>query len=541
MDVTENRASYVSNIKVKITHEGDAVLKGVTCEVRPGEILGLAGETGSGKTTLALTFLCYAAPGLEVAQGSVILAGAEVLNIEDAMCPSRGALRALRGNEVSYVPQDPGGALTPNMTIRESFASVMKAHGSKEKAVHESRMKELFATVGLSCDEAFLARYPHQLSGGQQQRVAIAIAFAHSPKLVVMDEPTTGLDAMTTRKVIDLVKHMSQQFHTSIVFVSHNLRLLFSLADRVAVLHYGQIVETLVAPNFVDQATHAYTRRLINALPKADEPLRPEKLTPKPQIPESEHNAVLCVKGLTALFGRKEVIHALDFSIERGSCLAFVGESGSGKTTTARCIAGIHGAYEGHVVVEGVEFPASLAKRSLAQRKAVQYVFQNSTAALNPRKSVGGSIIAALRSYHKLGRAQAWERAESLVRDMGLSPDILHALPHQLSGGQKQRVCLARALAAEPALLICDEVTSSLDVVVQSEIIDLLHRLQQERSLTLLFITHDFGLARAISYKTIVLYEGQIVEGDLTEQLIKNPQHPYTQSLIQAASLTTPT
>ncbi len=537
MAVTKENISSVNNMLIKVAHGGDAVLRGVTCEVRPGEILGLAGETGSGKTTLALTFLCYAAPGLEMEKGSVILAGSEILNTEGAVYPSGGTLRELRGNEVSYVPQDPGGALPQNMTIRESFASVMKAHGTKEKAAHESRMKELFATVGLSCDDAFLARYPHQLSGGQQQRVAIAIAFAHSPKLVVMDEPTTGLDAMTTRKVIDLVKHMSQQFNVSIIFVSHNLRLLFSLADRIAVLYYGQIVETLLAPNFVDQASHAYTRKLINALPKVDEQPQSGKSTPKPQIPKAESSTVLQVKELTASFGRKKVIHTLDFNIECGACLAFVGESGSGKTTTARCIAGIHSEYEGSVVVEGEEFPASLAKRSLAQRKAVQYVFQNSTAALNPRKSVGGSITAALRSYHKLGRKQAWERAESLIRDVGLLPDHLNALPHQLSGGQKQRVCLARALAAEPALLICDEVTSSLDVIVQSEIINLLHRLQRERSLTLLFITHDFGLARTISDKTIVLYGGQVVESGLTGQIIQNPQHPYTQSLVQAASL----
>ncbi len=183
------------------------------------------------------------------------------------------------------------------MTIRESFALVMKAHDIKEKATHESRMKELFETVDLPCDEAFLARYPHQLSGGQQQRVAIAIAFAHSPKLVVMDEPTTGLDAMTTRKVIDLVKHISEQFHASIVFVSHDLRLLFSLADRIAVLHYGQIVETLLAPNFINQATHTYTQQLINALPKADESHQPEKLTLKMQIQDPAQNTVLCVKG----------------------------------------------------------------------------------------------------------------------------------------------------------------------------------------------------------------------------------------------------
>lgn len=539
MSYKDNRVSSVNNMTVKVTHEDNAVLSGVTCEVKPGEILGLAGETGSGKTTLALTFLCYTAPGLEVAQGSVFLAGAEILNTENAVYPSSSTLRALRGNEVSYVPQDPGGALPPNMTIRKSFALVMKAHGIKEKVAHESRMKELFETVGLPCDETFLARYPHQLSGGQQQRVAIAMAFAHSPKVVVMDEPTTGLDAMTTRKVIDLVKHMSEQFHASIVFVSHDLRLLFSLADRVAVLHNGQIVETLLAPNFIDQTTHTYTQQLINAIPKADDSHQSEKHALKTQVQDPEQNTVLCVKRLSASYGHKTVIHELDFSIDRGTCLAFIGESGSGKTTTALCIAGIHGAYDGHIVVEGEEFPQRLTKRSLAQRKAIQYVFQNSTAALNPRKTAGGSIIAALRSYHKLSRSQAWDRAISLVRDVGLRADHLHALPHQLSGGQKQRVCLARALAAEPALLICDEVTSSLDVIVQSEIIDLLHHLQQERNLTMLFITHDFGLARIISDKTIVLYQGQVVESGLTGQVIKVPQHPYTQSLVQAASFNT--
>lgn len=531
------RSSSVTGLKVAVKHSDELILKGVSCEVKPGEILGLAGETGSGKTTLALSFLCYATPGLDIAEGAIVVTGKEVLDARTKALPSKKALRELRGNEVSYVPQDPGGALPPNMTIRESFASVMKAHGIKDSAQHEKRMCALFETVGLSCEEAFFKRYPHQLSGGQQQRVAIAIAFALEPKLVVMDEPTTGLDATTTRKVVDLVKDMSEQSGASVIFVSHDLRLLLSLADRIAVLYYGSIVETLPAPDFVEKADHSYTKRLIEALPKADEPIPEEQQPRKPVIPESERNAVLRVEALSAAFDGKDVTHALDFSIERGSCLAFVGESGSGKTTTARCIAGIHGTYAGRVLINGKELPQKLANRSLKQKKSVQYVFQNPTAALNPRKTVGSSIAIAVRSYQQVSQSEAWKRATALIENVGLRADHMQALPHQLSGGQKQRVCLARALAAEPELLICDEVTSSLDVIVQSEIIDLIHHLQHERKLTVLFITHDFGLANIISAETMVLLEGEIVESGPTEQIIEHPQHAYTQSLIESVSI----
>jgi peptide/nickel transport system ATP-binding protein len=421
------------------------------------------------------------------------------------------------------------------MTIKESFASVMKAHGIKDKAEHVQRMRTLFETVNLPCDEAFFRRFPHQLSGGQQQRVAIAIAFALSPKLVVMDEPTTGLDATTTLKVIDLIKHMSEQFNASIIFVSHDLRLLLFLTDRIAVLHSSEIVEVLPAQDFVSKASHVYTQQLIRALPKADEPVDAKELPPiiMPAQPEDG----LFVEGLTARFGKKQVVHDLSFSIQLGSCLAFVGESGSGKTTTARCIAGIHDSFEGSVFVKGEKLPWQLSKRSLKQRQCVQYVFQSPTAALNPRRTVGSSIMSALRSYQRLSKNEALEAAAALMNDVGLRRDHLHALPHQLSGGQKQRVCLARALAAKPTVLVCDEVTSSLDVIVQREVIDLLHRLQHKYGLTLLFITHDFGLARIISVHTMVLLEGRIVESGPTNQLIENPQHPYTKSLVESASL----
>ncbi len=525
------------SLDVSVKGSRERVLKGLTCEVAPGEILGLAGETGSGKTTLALSFLCYATPGLMITQGSVIVAGRKILNMAGNTSLNKKELRALRGNEVSYVPQDPGGALPPNMTIRESFATVMKAHGVKDCVLHDERRHTLFETVGLPTDAVFAERYPHQLSGGQQQRVAIAIAFAHSPRLVVMDEPTTGLDATTTQRVVSLVRQMSREFSASVIFVSHDLRLLLSLADRIAVLYYGDIVETLQTDAFTLHATHPYTRQLIKALPKADEPVVVDMLPPKPLLKPDEQTKVLCVESLSASFGRKAVTHALSFSIGRGECLAFVGESGSGKTTTARCIAGIHGQYEGRILVEGEEFPALLSKRTLKQRQSVQYVFQNPTAALNPRRTVGSSLSQALRSYHGLSRREATERAVELVNDVGLRPSHLSALPHQLSGGQKQRICLARALAAEPSLLICDEVTSSLDVIVQSEIIELIHRLQHERKLTVLFITHDFGLARIISGETMVLLEGTIVESGSTLQVIEHPKHPYTQSLIRSASL----
>lgn len=522
-------AAFVRDLSVSVRATGEKVLRGIEFEVLPGEILGLAGETGSGKTTLALSMLGHTASGLKIDDGEIVI-GDEQLVVCGFLKKPAKELRAMRGSQISYVPQDPANALAPNRTIRQSFASVMSAHGVVDQKEIDAKIKELFADVNLPSDEAFIEQYPHQLSGGQQQRVAIAIAFALDPTLVVMDEPTSGLDVTTTRKVVELVRRMGERFSTGIVFVSHDLGLLTMLADRIVIMRHGEIVEILSREEGFDKASQPYSIALMKAMRHLD--VRECSY----EGAASHDRDLVRVEDLSARYGETEITHDVSFGIESGKCLAFVGESGSGKTTIARCIAGIHREYSGGILFDGVQVEPVLERRSLESRRKIQYVFQNPTSALNPRRSVGESIEMAVRIHNRCGHREGRERAVALMEDVGLRADHLLALPHQLSGGQRQRVCFARALATNPELLVCDEVTSALDVIVQKEIVELLLMLHRQRSLTTLFITHDFGLAQVLSNQVVVLRQGRIVETGPTSRIISNPQEAYTQELIRSAA-----
>lgn len=524
---TPSTGASVEELAVEVGTSHQVVLHGVSLTVAPGEIVGLAGETGSGKTTLGLSLLGYTAPGLAVESGRVTV-GDDVLTGAGAVDAAH--LRSARGNLVSYVPQDPSSALSPGIRIGQTIREILRAHSVTDPREQAARRVELFSAVGLPVDDGFARRYPHELSGGQQQRVAIAIAFALHPRLVVMDEPTTGLDVTTKGKVVQLVTRLSRDTGASVVFISHDLRLLLSFADRVVVLFDGRIVEEAPATELVASARHPYTRRLLDALPQTDGAARMTPIAPGA-------TPVLTVRGMYAHYGRSPVTHGVDLDLYPGACLAVVGESGSGKTTTARAIAGLHTGYEGTVALGGDVLARDVVARSIQQKKAIQYVFQNPYASLNPRRTIGGSIAICARVLRGMNRTDARAEAGRLIQQVGLRPDHLLALPHQLSGGQRQRAALARALAAEPSVLVCDEITSSLDISVQQEIIDLLQELQQVSGLSMLFITHDLGLARSVAESTAVMLGGAIVEQGPTSHVLDSPQHEYTAALVQAASL----
>jgi peptide/nickel transport system ATP-binding protein len=430
-------------------------------------------------------------------------------------------LRSLRGRQVAYVPQDPGGALAPNLRIGDSVAEVCRAHGV---STNPERTAEWFAAVGLPGDEGFARRYPHQLSGGQQQRVAIAIAFALEPALIVMDEPTTGLDVTTKRRIAELVRSLATRRSSGIVFISHDLELLLALADRVAIMQDGRMVETGAVSDVEANPRHPYTRTLLEALHPSTEPR---------SVPYDSTRQLLRLEAVSARFGSHEVTHGLDLVVAPGECVAVVGESGSGKTTTARVAAGLHTTYTGRVLLQGELLAADVGLRSPGQRRAVQYVFQNPWGSLNPRRRVGRSIAVVGRKLLGLSAAEARERTFALLEAVGLRPDHADAMPQHLSGGQRQRVGIARALIAEPALLICDEVTSSLDLSVQAGIVALLQRIQAERGLSMLFITHDLALAAAVAHRVAVLQDGHIVEQGATSGVLHSPSHPYTIALTE--------
>jgi len=509
----------VTGLDVMVKETGVAILDDVTVSLERGQILGVAGETGSGKSTLGLSMLGYRSPGLD-AHGEVTVAGTTLSEATST------TLRSIRGRVVSYVPQDPSSSLNPGMRLHGIFREVLSAHGSTADCA--KRTAELMDAVGLPATDEFLRRFPHQLSGGQQQRVAIALAFAFSPVAVIMDEPTTGLDVTSKRRIVELIRALVEREGTAVAFVSHDLRLLISCADRIAIMQRGSVVEEMPAGELLNHAKHPYTRRLLSALPRTD----------AAAVPRQRGQAtLLTVDGLSARYGRRPATYDVGFDVAAGECVALVGESGSGKTTIARAVAGLHPHYEGSIRLAGRQLARDVTRRAVPERASVQYVFQNPGGSLNPRRAVGNSIALAARRLGGLSRSASRTRAAELAERVGLTADLLGAMPHELSGGQRQRVALARALAVEPALLICDEVTSALDVSVQADIVDLLGDLQRERELAMLFITHDLGLARVISDRVVVLFKGSIVEQGTTEGVLRAPSHDYTRQLLADARL----
>jgi ATPase components of various ABC-type transport systems, contain duplicated ATPase len=513
--------TQVRELSIGVGDDGPLIVAGIELELAAGEVVGIAGETGSGKTTLGLALLGHLGPGLQVRAGRVTSAGLELLG---PTAVSRARLRAVRGRRIAYVPQDPAGALAPHLRLESAFAELARAHRVE---LSRDRRAELFERVGLPSDDGFARRYPHELSGGQQQRVAIALAFALKPSVVVMDEPTTGLDVTTKLRIAGLARDLAATEGAGVVFISHDLPLLFRVAQRLLVMHEGHVVETGTPAALLAQAEHPYTRRLLAAW----------RLGGSPAPAADGSRQVLSVRGLSAGYGDVQILHDLDLSLGVGECLAVVGESGSGKTTTARAISGLHTEHSGRILLYGEPLAADVGKRDRSQRQAIQYVFQNPWGSLNPRRRVGASVAITARHLRGLSRADAAAVAVQTLLDVGLRADHAQAMPQHLSGGQRQRAALARALAAGPDVLVCDEVTSSLDASVQADIVALLKRIQAERGLSMVFITHDLALAGELAHRVAVLKDGRLLETGPTAEVLTNPQDAYTAELVRAARL----
>jgi peptide/nickel transport system ATP-binding protein len=449
--------------------------------------------------------------------GSVEAAGTQLLGLSET------EVRRHRGRVVSYVPQDPSSALSPSLRIGDAVEDVAREHAG---GAGTERMREALERVHLPGDPAFARRYPHELSGGQQQRVTIATALVSEPAAVVMDEPTTGLDVVTQARILEEVERLRSERGIAVVYVSHDLAVVASVADRVAVMHEGRIVEDGEASQVITRPRHEYTQRLVAAIPRhvARQPGEARPTAP-----------VLAVTGLHASHGRVPIVEDVSFELRRGRCLALVGESGSGKTTTARCVAGLHEPTAGTILLDGEPLATRARSRTREQRRRLQIVFQNPYDSLNPRRRIRNEIARPAQLLRDLSAAEAQAEVSRLLERVRLPARLADRYPRELSGGERQRVAIARALAAGPELLVCDEITSALDVSVQASVLDLLQELRAELDLSLLFISHDLAVVSTVAEDVLVLESGQVREAGATARVLSDPQDGYTRRLLEAA------
>jgi peptide/nickel transport system ATP-binding protein len=585
-------AVAVSDLRVELAGKGKGtgtdIIDGVSFTIAPGEVLGLVGESGSGKTTAGLALLAHQRRGAEIAGGRIEIGGLGMLSL------SKAERRAARGRAVAYVPQDPGASLNPARRIGAQLTEALRVHGFGDgDDARQARIVEVMKEVALPEEESFRRRYPHELSGGQQQRVALAMAFACRPAVVVLDEPTTGLDVTTQAHVLDTVRRMTRLEGTAALYVSHDLSVVASFADRVAVMYAGRLVEEGPVAEIFAAASHPYTRMLLAAVPRIDAsrelvaipgrapspgsrprgcpfaprcPLREERC--EAAMPEArkvgDDHVVRCVRateartgirrpgnvielprparpeptvavaGLRASYGDAEVVHGIDLEIGERECLALVGESGSGKTTVAKSIAGLHADWTGTVRLGEAELEHATARRDRGAKREIQYVFQNPYGSLNPRRTIGQAVARPL-TLLDTPRSEVGDRVAEMLERVSLPTAYADRYPDQLSGGERQRVAIARALVCRPRLLLCDEVTSALDVSVQAAIVTLLRGLQRDLGLSILFVTHNLPLVRTIAQRVVVMQSGRIVEGGDVDAVLGAPTDAYTQRLIADA------
>ena len=492
------------------------IIKGVDLKLHRGEVLGLIGESGAGKSTLGLAAMGFARPGCRLTSGTINFDGMELRTM-----PEKGKQK-LWGTRIAYVAQSAAAAFNPAHKLIDQTIEADLRKGRRSADEAQADAVELYRAMQLPDPENIGFRYPHQVSGGQLQRAMTAMAMASRPDLIIFDEPTTALDVTTQVNVLAAMRDAVERFNTAAIYITHDLAVVAQMADRIKVLRYGEEMEEAETRKMLTAPEHPYTKSLwsVRSIEKKA---------------EGSDDKILDIRGVDAAYGRGlKVLDDVNISVSRGKTVAIVGESGSGKSTTARAVTGLLPPMKGEVLFNGEALPPKLKDRSKDQLRRIQMIYQMADTAMNPRHTVEEIIGRPLEFYLGLRGRKREARVIELLKLIELDESFMDRLPSELSGGQKQRICIARALAAEPELIICDEVTSALDQIVQEGILKLLMRLQEELGVTYIFITHDIATVRAISDEIVVMFQGKVVEQGIKDDIFAPPFPDYTQLLLSS-------
>jgi peptide/nickel transport system ATP-binding protein len=509
----EIRGLRIEGQSDEVWHE---IVKGIDLTLRRGEVLGLIGESGAGKSTIGLAAMGYARPGCRISGGTIMFGGVDLAGISEV------EKREFWGRRVAYVAQSAAASFNPAHKLIEQYAESPIWHKVMSDDEAKKGAKDLYRRLRLPDPDNIGYRYPHQVSGGQLQRAMTAMAMACRPDLIVFDEPTTALDVTTQIEVLAAIKDVVRQLNTAAIYITHDLAVVAQMADRIMVLRYGELVEEAPTRKMLSSPEQAYTKSLwaVRSLRKTE---------------ERGEDRVLEIRGVDASYGGAlKVLHDVSVTVPRGRTVAVVGESGSGKSTLARVITGLLPPIKGEVLFEGKPLPPALKDRSKDLLRRIQMIYQMPDTALNPRRRVRDIIGRPLENQLGLRGKDRDRRIIELLKMIELDERFLDRLPSELSGGQKQRVCIARALAVNPELIICDEVTSALDQIVAEEILKLLLRLQKELKVSYLYITHDLATVKAIADEMVVMYQGRVVQSGPKSQVLTPPHHEYTDKLLSS-------